>query len=93
MAVYDTDYQALRQKEIEEYKLKQQLKIKKMIKVIGASVIGFFLLVVLFNSCERVDAGHVGVKVNMYGDNKGVDDVVAGRIFKNSSVRCIQISN
>jgi regulator of protease activity HflC (stomatin/prohibitin superfamily) len=85
MALYDTDYQALRQKEIEEYKLKQKLKIKKMIKVIGASVIGFILLVVLFNSCERVDAGHVGVKVNMYGDNKGVDDVVAvtGMVFYN----------
>jgi regulator of protease activity HflC (stomatin/prohibitin superfamily) len=56
-----------------------------MVKVIGASVIGFFLLVVLFNSCERVDAGHVGVKVNMYGDNKGVDDVVAvtGMVFYN----------
>jgi regulator of protease activity HflC (stomatin/prohibitin superfamily) len=85
MAVYDTDYQALRQKEIEEYKLKQKLKIKKMIKAISAGVLGFILLVVLFNSCERVDAGHVGVKVNMYGDNKGVDDVVAvtGMVFFN----------
>ena len=85
MALYDTDYQALRQKEIEEYKLKQQLKIKKMVKAIGASVLGFILLVVLFNSCERIDAGHVGVKVNQYGDNKGVDDVVAvtGMVFYN----------
>jgi regulator of protease activity HflC (stomatin/prohibitin superfamily) len=70
---------------LEEEKLNKQLKIKKMVKVIGASVLGFFLLVVLFNSCERVDAGHVGVKVNMYGDNKGVDDVVAvtGMVFYN----------
>ena len=85
MALYDTDYQALRQKERDEQKLKQQLKIKKMIKTIGASIIGFILLVVLFNSCERVDAGHVGVKVNLYGDNKGVDDVVAvtGMVFYN----------
>ena len=85
MALYDTDYQALRQKERDEQKLKQQLKIKKMIKTIGASILGFILLVVLFNSCERVDAGHVGVKVNLYGDNKGVDDVVAvtGMVFYN----------
>ena len=85
MALYDTDYQALRQKERDEQKLKQQLKIKKMIKTIGASIVGFILLVVLFNSCERVDAGHVGVKVNLYGDNKGVDDVVAvtGMVFYN----------
>jgi regulator of protease activity HflC (stomatin/prohibitin superfamily) len=70
---------------LEEQKLEKQLKFKKMFKTIGASVVGFFLLVVLFNSCERVDAGHVGVKVNMYGDNKGVDDVVAvtGMVFYN----------
>ena len=67
-----------REEQLQQAKLEQQLKFKKMFKTIGASVIGFILLVVLFNSCERVDAGHVGVKVNMYGDNKGVDDVVAG---------------
>ena len=85
MAYDINDYQALRQKEREEQKLKQQLKIKKMVKAISASVLGFILLVVLFNSCERVDAGHVGVKVNLYGDNKGVDDVVAvtGMVFYN----------
>jgi regulator of protease activity HflC (stomatin/prohibitin superfamily) len=77
--------QAQIEEERKQLKLEQQLKIKKMIKAIGASVIGFILLVVLFNSCERVDAGHVGVKVNMYGDNKGVDDVVAvtGMVFYN----------
>jgi regulator of protease activity HflC (stomatin/prohibitin superfamily) len=68
-----------------EFNQNQQLKFKKMFKTIGASVIGFFLLVVLFNSCERIDAGYVGVKVNLYGDNKGVDDVVAvtGMVFYN----------
>lgn len=31
----------------------------------------------LFSSCayERVDAGYEGIKVNLYGDDKGVDDV------------------
>ena len=89
--VYDNinDAWAQRQAEIErereQLKLEQQLKIKKMIKGISAGVIGFILLVVLFNSCERIDAGHVGVKVNQYGDNKGVDDVVAvtGMVFYN----------
>jgi len=35
--------------------------------------------------CERIDAGHVGVKVNMYGDGKGVNDVteVTGWVFYN----------
>jgi len=90
MAAWDmSDAWAQRQAEIEkereQLKLEQQLKIKKMFKTIGASIVGFILLVVLFNSCERIDAGHVGVKVNQYGDNKGVDDVVAvtGMVFYN----------
>jgi regulator of protease activity HflC (stomatin/prohibitin superfamily) len=74
-----------REELLQQTKLEQQLKFKKMFKTIGASILGFILLVVLFNSCERIDAGHVGVKVNQYGDNKGVDDVVAvtGMVFYN----------
>ena len=85
MAFYDNDYQAQRQKEIEEYKLKQKLKIKKMVKLVTGSIVGLFLMVFLFKSCERIDAGHVGVKVNLYGDNKGVSDVteVTGMVFYN----------
>ena len=68
-----------------EFNQKQQLKFKKMTKAIVSSIVGIILMTVLFNSCERVDAGHVGVKVNLYGDNKGVDDVVAvtGMVFYN----------
>jgi regulator of protease activity HflC (stomatin/prohibitin superfamily) len=74
-----------REEQIKEQKLQQQLKFKKMFKTIGAAVVGFFLLVFLFMSCERIDAGHVGVKVNQYGDNKGVSDVteVTGMVFYN----------
>ena len=77
--------QAQIEKEREQQKLEQQLKLKQMFKTITAGVTGFILLVVLFMSCERIDAGHVGVKVNQYGDNKGVDDVVAvtGMVFYN----------
>jgi regulator of protease activity HflC (stomatin/prohibitin superfamily) len=77
--------QAEIEREREQLKLEQQLKIKKMIKVSLSATIGFILLVLLFNSCERIDAGHVGVKVNQYGDNKGVDDVTAvtGMVFYN----------
>jgi len=74
-----------REEELKQYKLEQQLKIKKMTKLIGGSVIGLFLMLFLFKSCERIDAGHVGVKVNLYGDNKGVSDVteVTGMVFYN----------
>lgn len=36
-------------------------------------------------SCTRIDAGHEGIKVNLYGSNKGVDDVelVTGRVHYN----------
>ena len=69
----------------QEFNLKQQLKTKKMTKTIVTSIVGFFLLTTLFFSCERIDAGHVGVKVNQYGDDKGVDNVVAvtGMVFYN----------
>lgn len=70
---------------IEQAKLDKQIKIKKMVKTIIGIVLGIILTAVLVNSCERIDAGHVGVKVNQYGDNKGVDDVVAvtGMVFYN----------
>jgi regulator of protease activity HflC (stomatin/prohibitin superfamily) len=43
------------------------------------------VLIFGITGCERIDAGHVGVKVNMYGDGKGVDDVteVTGWVFYN----------
>jgi regulator of protease activity HflC (stomatin/prohibitin superfamily) len=69
----------------EEFNQQQKLKFQKRMKTIISGVVGFFILVTLFFSCERIDAGHVGVKVNQYGDNKGVDDVVAvtGMVFYN----------
>jgi len=81
-----------REEQIKEQKLQQQLKLKKMFKTITAAVVGFFLLVFLFMSCERIDAGHVGVKVNQYGDNKGVSDVteVTGMVFYNPITHSIQ---
>ena len=36
-------------------------------------------------SCTRIDAGHEGIKVHLYGNNKGVDDVelVSGMVWFN----------
>ena len=84
MASFEERY-AYQEKQREQLNLEQQLKKQKLMKTIGAGVLGFFTLTFLFFSCERIDAGHVGVKVNQYGDNKGVDDVVAvtGMVFFN----------
>ena len=44
------------------------------------------MMMFTMTSCyERVDAGYEGIKVNLYGDNKGVDDVslVTGAVWYN----------
>lgn len=33
------------------------------------------ILAISFISCTRIDAGHEGIKVNLYGDKKGIDEV------------------
>ena len=35
----------------------------------------FIALVGILTSCERVDAGHEGILVNLYGSDKDVNDV------------------
>lgn len=50
-------------------------------------IIFMLLAAVMLTSCgyERIDAGYEGIKVNLYGNDKGVDDVslVTGAIFFN----------
>ena len=74
-----------RQRDLEQLKIQQKIKNKKMIKTITGVVLGIFFLSVLFSACERIDAGHVGVKVNLYGSQKGVDGIteVTGMVFFN----------
>jgi len=52
----------------------------------GAVIVIIIALVVLGSFCyQRVDAGHEGIKVNLYGSNKGVDNVslVTGAVIFN----------
>ena len=79
------DYYEQQEKQRQERELQKQLNRKKTMKSIILGVVGFFLLTTLFFSCERIDAGHVGVKVNLYGTGKGVDDVTecTGMVFYN----------
>lgn len=39
------------------------------------NLIFVILSLVTLSSCERIDAGCAGIRVNLYGDKKGVDDV------------------
>jgi regulator of protease activity HflC (stomatin/prohibitin superfamily) len=58
-----------------------------MKKFIIPAVIVFVLGIVssLFVGCTRIDAGHVGIKVNLYGAEKGVQDIaeVSGMVWYN----------
>lgn len=58
--------------------------MKKTIKKISVVLLGLVAMLSMA-SCERIDAGHEGIKVNLYGDDKGVGDValVTGRVFYN----------
>lgn len=38
-------------------------------------IIYFVMAMFAITSCERIDAGYEGIKVNLYGSDKGVDDV------------------
>jgi regulator of protease activity HflC (stomatin/prohibitin superfamily) len=46
-------------------------------------LLSLLLCVMTFASCARIDAGYVGIKVNMAGDQKGVNDfpAVTGWVF------------
>ena len=81
----EKSYWEIQQEQREQEQLNKQLKIKRMVKRILIGVAAFIAVVVIINSCERIDAGHVGVKVNLYGSGKGVDDVteVTGWVFYN----------
>lgn len=52
--------------------------MKKILFILMATVI-------TLSSCERIDAGCEGIKVNLYGNDRGVDDVslVSGMVYYN----------
>lgn len=56
-----------------------------MKKLINVLVLCLMLLSTTSCAYERVDAGYEGIKVNLYGDSKGVDDVelVTGAVWYN----------
>jgi len=55
--------------------------MKKILVIAGVVL----LFLTMFNSCDVINAGHVGVKVDMYGSGKGVQNVTActGWVFYN----------
>ena len=48
-------------------------------------IFAIITFLITFTSCTRIDAGHEGIKVNLYGNNKGVDNIslCTGMVFFN----------
>jgi regulator of protease activity HflC (stomatin/prohibitin superfamily) len=53
--------------------------------ILGVIVVGIFILLATIIGFERIDAGYDGIRVNKYGDEKGVDKVteVTGAVWYN----------
>lgn len=59
--------------------------MKKTLGFIGFALFLFAMIAVASTSCTRIDAGHVGLVVKLYGSEKGVQDVteVTGMVWYN----------
>jgi len=57
------------------------MRLKSILSIVAVVVFIF----AMFSSCDVINAGHVGVKVDMYGSGKGVNNVTActGWVFYN----------
>jgi len=61
--------------------------MQKKLYITLACIIASLILIFAFFGCERIDAGNVGIKVNMTGGDKGVSktEYVTGWVFYNSA--------
>jgi regulator of protease activity HflC (stomatin/prohibitin superfamily) len=63
------------------------MSMKRKIAIAVVSVLAFFILLVVQPfTFENIDAGNVGIKINLYGSDKGVDNItlVTGRVWYNA---------
>lgn len=49
--------------------------VKNIFRLSIVGVVGLILLIVLLNSCERINVGYVGIKVNLAGAPRGAESV------------------
>lgn len=53
---------------------KKQFQLSWLTKPVLITIVGFLISIIQPFALERVDAGHVGLKVKLSGDNRGVSD-------------------
>ena len=63
---------------------------RSIIKNLIKAGIAFVLLIIIYAvqpfTYENIDAGNVGIKINLYGTDRGVDNItiVTGRVWYNT---------
>lgn len=69
-----------------EYQQAQKSLVKKIVKYVVIVVALLIFWVVQPFTYENIDAGNVGIKINLYGSDRGVDNItiVTGRVWYNT---------
>lgn len=62
-----------------------------MKKITSLTLLVLSLILFVSTSCNRIDAGHVGIKVNLYGSDKGVSEIteVTGMVWYNPFTKSV----
>lgn len=69
-----------------EYQQNQKSLVKKLVKYILIFIAVLIVWVIQPFTYENIDAGNVGIKINLYGTDRGVDNItiVTGRVWYNT---------
>ena len=68
----------------------QETQKKSLIKKLVKGLVVFVIVIIIYAiqpfTYENIDAGNVGIKINLYGSDRGVDNItiVTGRVWYNS---------
>lgn len=70
--------------------MEQDSQKKSLIRKLIKAAVGLVLLIIIYAvqpfTYENIDAGNVGIKINLYGTDRGVDNItiVTGRVWYNT---------
>lgn len=64
----------------------QPFNFKRIIKIAGIAILAIIVWFIQPITFENIDAGNVGIKINLYGTDRGVDNItiVTGRVWYNT---------
>ena len=64
----------------------EQFNLKRIFKIAGIAILALLIWFIQPLTYENIDAGNVGIKINLYGSDRGVDNItiVTGRVWYNT---------